>query len=254
MSGNFEKLIFNLSHHYPVAPELYRYMPIGDTMKILFNFLIILILFAAPITSFAHESLEVRIKLLETVLGGYPPNINSQEELDSIKDKYLSLKSELDEILIQQPNDVDFLFMRGHLQSMGHNFDHPGAWQGSTDDFIKLLRISPNHIPALIELGNLWVNSDPNLAPKAENLFRAAQCYAGSEPMEGAQQGIFFALYYQGKTEEAFKQSLYLVKQWPQNEKYLKLNDATRAVLERNKKNVGDILAEMDNLVMESCN
>jgi hypothetical protein len=183
--------------------------------------------------AYAEQPLIERIKGLEPIIGAHPPNIRSREEFESVKKRYDDLKAELDGLVRTSPKDQSLLFMRGYLQSMGHNFDYPGAWQGATDDLKAVLNSDPGNIPALVELGKLWVNSDPALAPNAENLFRGAQCYKGSEPLEEAQKGLFFALYYQGKIREALRQSEYLKQTWPQNQQYQQLNEMTRAVLSR---------------------
>jgi hypothetical protein len=88
----------------------------------------------------------------------------------------------------------------------------------------------------VLELAELWVNSNPALAPKAEQLFRAAQCYSKNKPLERAQRGIFFALYYQGKMNEALAQSDYLIQTWPQSGQYQQLNKMVLGVLARNNK------------------
>jgi len=75
----------------------------------------------------------------------------------------------------------------------------------------------------------------------------------GRQPLKEAQQGIFFALYYQGKVKEAFKQSAYLVKTWPQNEQYLKLKEITRTVLGRSKKDSDIKEPDPSKLIMASC-
>ena len=179
----------------------------------------------------AVEPLSVRIAKLEPMIGVHPPNIKSDKELDRIKKRYLQFKSELDSLLAKKPKDQELLYLRGHLQSMGHNFDYPGAWQGSTDDLKALLSENPGHIRGILELANLWVNSDPDLASNAESLYRGAQCYTGKKPLEEAQRGIFFALYFQGKFKEALRQSEYLKQTWPQEERYNKLNEITRTYM-----------------------
>ncbi|MDP1335008.1 hypothetical protein Q6252_28425, partial [Klebsiella pneumoniae] len=83
--------------------------------------------------------------------------------------------------LDKAPGDLELLFLRGELQALGHNVDRKGAWDGATADLQKVLRAQPKHVPALLVLGRLWVNSRPDLAPKAENLFRAAQCFTGEQ-------------------------------------------------------------------------
>lgn len=191
------------------------------------------IIFFGIATNCAAEPLMDRIRGLEPIIGVHPPNIRSREEFEAVKKRYDDLKSELDGLVTASPKDQNLLFMRGYLQSMGHNFDYPGAWQGSTDDLKAVLNANPSHIPAILELAKLWVNSNPALAPNAEKLFRGAQCYKGNEPLEEAQKGLFFAFYYQGKMKEALMQSEYLKQTWPQNEQYRRFNEMTHAVLSR---------------------
>ena len=205
----------------------YRY-----DMKILSNWL--LTFFALTLlstTTIAAESLMDRINSLEPIIGNYPPTIKDEANAHAVKQQYLELKKELDIHLAQHAKDPEWLFMRGYLQGMGHNLDDPGTWQGATHDLKAVLKINPAHIPAMLALGRLWVNSDLTFAHKAETLFRSAQCYQGSKPLEEAQRGIFFALYYQGKMQDALRQSEYLKQTWPQSEPYRKLNKTTRSVL-----------------------
>ena len=200
--------------------------------------------------AFAADSVKARMSSLEPVIGAHPPNIANQAEFDSIKSRYEELKSELDQLIEDSPKDEALLVTRGRLQSMGHNFDYPGAWQGSTDDFKAVLDKNPANIDALVWLGSLWVHSDPSLAAKAEGLFRAAQCFKGKEPIERAQAGMFFALYYQGKVIEAYRQSEFLVSNWPKDEKYRILNETTRDVLARSAAGAAPVVA---NFAMATC-
>lgn len=203
------------------------------------------------VNSSVAESLSERIAGIEPIIGSYPPDIKTEGELREVQSKYLSIKSELDAKLAAQPGNQELLFMRGHLQSMGHNFDYPDAWQGATDDFRAVLDANPNNVSALLDLGRLWVNSRPDLAVNAEGIFRGAQCFHGKEPLEEAQRGIFFALFYQGKMQEAFRQSEYLKKTWPQEERYQKLNEMIRAKLAPSQ-HADEVTTEQ--LVMASCN
>lgn len=195
-----------------------------------------------------------QIHALEPIIGGFPPNIKNEKEADKVKKRYAEIKSELDTLLHAHADDQDLLFMRGLLQSMGHNFDYPGAFQGSTDDFTTLLKINPAQVQAQVELANLWVNSDKNLAPEAEKLFRGAQCYTGSEPLEDAQRGIFFALYYQGNVEEALRQSEYLMQTWPENAQYKDFNKMTLSVLARSNMKADTKTSAPIKLAMATCN
>lgn len=196
-------------------------------------YLMFSLVFFGLAAAYANESLMDRIKGLEPIIGAHPPNIKNTEEFETVKKRYDELKAELDGLLTSNPKDLNLLFMRGYLQSMGHNLDYPGAWQGATDDLKAVLNSNPADIPAMLQLGKLWVDSDTALAPSSEKLFRAAQCNKGLEPLEEAQRGLFFAFYYQGKMRDALRQSEYLKQAWPKNEQYQRLNEMTRTVLSR---------------------
>jgi hypothetical protein len=203
-------------------------------MKILsWPLLVVALCLVLAANAVAADSLMGRIKELEPIIGVYPPDIKDEEEMNAVKKQYAAIKSDLDKELAEHPDDRKLLFMRGSLQCMGHNVDYPGAWQGATDDLSILLKADPSHIPALLELAKLWVNSEPGLARQAEMLFRAAQCYTGNEPLEEAQRGVFFALYYQGKMQAALRQAKYLKLTWPGNPQYPELYEMTRTILAR---------------------
>ncbi len=198
------------------------------------------------------DSLSEKIKSLEPIIGGFPPQLKDDKEKIAVTKKYKQIKSKLDSLLAKDPDDHNLLFMRGHLQSMGHNMDFPEAWEGSTSDLKKILDKNPGNVPAILELAGLWINSRPDLAASAEGLFRGAQCYHGVQPLEEAQSGVYFALYYQGKMKEAYVQSQYLTKTWPQNELYRKLNQTTQSVLERTKQS-SSIKISPDSVAMATC-
>jgi hypothetical protein len=230
-------------------------MRVGVNLKNLLS-LVLVMLASFPSMSFAGEevSLEVQIQTLEPIIGGYPPNIHNEAEASAVRSRYIEIKAALDERLSHNPKDQQLLFMRGHLQSMGHNFDYPNALQGSEKDLKEILSENPAHIPAILELARLWVNSNPALAPNAENLFRGAQCFNGKEPLEDAQSGLFFAFYFQGKMKEALLQSEYLKQTWPQNEKYQKFNETVRAALSRSGAKEDSQPPTLVKLTMATCN
>ena len=198
------------------------------------------------------DQMNKRILVLSEVIGFYPPNINSDKEKESTEKEYLSLKKQLDNLIKKSPKDANLLYIRGNLQAMGHNFDYPKAWEGASSDLKSSLSIQPHNEAALLSLATLWVNSQPDLAKQSENLYRAAQCYHGKEPLEEAQSGIFFALYYQGKVPEAFSQASYLKNKWPTNAKYSQIYDMSKSVLQ-NKGGSKPVTLPPENLVLASC-
>lgn len=172
--------------------------------------------------SFSSEY-EKNIGELEKYIGAFPPNIDSNKTKTRIVKLYEKTKTSLDQELLKAPKSEELLFQRGALQSMGHNMDYHDAWKGAESDLKALLTLNPNHIAGIQELGNLYVNTGPEFSERAINLFLAAQCLSGEVPNEVAQRGLFFALYYQGKIPEAYKQLQILNKYWPNNDNYTHL-------------------------------
>lgn len=190
-------------------------------------------LMTGPLSAAESPGLAERIAGLEPFIGAYPPSFANEAEAKVVIERYDALKRDLDGQLDKAPGDLELLFLRGELQALGHNVDRKGAWDGATADLQKVLRAQPKHVPALLVLGRLWVNSRPDLAPKAENLFRAAQCFTGEQPLEEALRGLFFTFYYQGRMQAALQQSEYLVKTWPDDARYRSLRDTAKSVLAR---------------------
>ena len=179
----------------------------------------------------AAGSFAERLRALEPTIGHYPAEIQDKSGERAVKAQYEALKKDLDAALSSRPKDEQLLYQRGYLQSMGHNLDYPGAWEGATADLTEALKINPNDLPAILALAHLWVNSRPDLAKNAEELFRAAQCNMGEKPLEEAQNGLFFAVYYQGRIKEAYSQAQFLKQTWPNNPEYGTLLDTARSVL-----------------------
>lgn len=183
------------------------------------------------------ENEDSDLKSLESVLGSYPPAINSDQQKNEVIEKYESLKKKYDLSLMSTPNSEEILYKRGLLQSFGHNMDYPNAWSGADEDLRSVLNINPSNVRAILDLANLYVNSNPDLAPKAELLYKGAQCFLDPEPEEKAQRGLFFAYFYQGELDLAYKQTLVLNKLWPKNG-YEKLVDMSTSVLKRKNEKI----------------
>ncbi|PPQ38433.1 hypothetical protein SAMN06265338_108140 [Rhodoblastus acidophilus] len=183
------------------------------------------IFFVAGGLAQADPSFEPRLQALEPAIGHYPADIRDKADAAAVKARYEALKRDLDKALAAHPGDEKLLAQRGRLQSMGHNFDYPRAWDGATRDLTAALRKAPDDVDALLALADLWVNSRPDLAGKAENLYRAAQCVVGDRPLEPAQRGLFFSFYYQGKVRDARRQADFLRRTWPDVALYRTLLD-----------------------------
>ncbi|MFM2058601.1 MAG: hypothetical protein RLY71_2986 [Pseudomonadota bacterium] len=170
---------------------------------------------------------------LEPLLDRYPPALSGEPQRRQVLAAYRALQAELDARVAARPTDPAWLYLRGRLQRFGHNLDQPGTWRGATQDLRAVLTINPWHVPALLDLGTLWVHSTPKLAVSAEQMLRTAQCYHGSEPLEVAQRGVFFARYFRGDVQGAAQQLAYLRQHWPEQDEYRRLDDMVRQVLRR---------------------
>jgi hypothetical protein len=171
------------------------------------------------VTGVRAEDFMERLRALEPMIGHYPADIKGDKDAAEVKARYEALKGDLDKALAQESGSEKLLAQRGYLQAMGHNADYAGAWDGATKETDALGK-DPNDVFAILALANLWVNSRPDLAVRAEMLYRAAQCNLGDAPLEEAQRGLFFAFYYQGKFQEAWRQARYLTQTWPQVKGY----------------------------------
>jgi hypothetical protein len=186
-------------------------------------------LFASTLAASVDEDFAA----LEEIADAFPPKISTKEEKAKALALYSRVKLQFDKDVKGHPGDKQILLKRARLESFGHNLDVKGAFEEAQRDFLALLKQDSNFEPAMLALARLWVNTNPQYAPQAEKLFRAVQCRHGNEPVEEAQRGLFFALYYQGRMLEAKRQIEFLTARWPDNEAYKRLREATSAVLAR---------------------
>lgn len=200
------------------------------------RFILLLIAIAGttqPYPAAAAENIAPIMDELHQLLDVYPPKITTPEQKTAIQAKYQHVKDVLDQAVSDKPDDIDMLYRRASLQSMGHNLDIRGAYEGAEKDYVSVLKRDPVYEPAILGLARMWVNSSPQKAPAAEGLFRGLQCLHQDIPFEEAQRGLFFAFYYQGRIEEAKRQAEFLVYQWPNVALYHNLDDTVGAVLKR---------------------
>ncbi|OFX12954.1 MAG: hypothetical protein A2516_04475 [Alphaproteobacteria bacterium RIFOXYD12_FULL_60_8] len=190
---------------------------------------VVAVMGVAPLAALAQEDIDAILRKLDEVIGFFPPDISSQEQMDEVVKTYTGVKQRLDDLVKASPNDDGVVLKRATLQNMGHNLDLPGAFDGAQEDFWIILDRNPTHEDAIIGLANMWVNASPNYAPGAEGLFKAAQCLHQNVPLEVAQRGLFFAYHYQGRFDEAYNQARFLVQQWPEVEFYRNLVDMAGA-------------------------
>ncbi len=179
--------------------------------------LILLILIPSALlffkSAFQGTSFDTRIKGLDTQinalypkLGSYPPDVKDDSELKQVKNDWQTAVSEGENLVKEVPEkDQAYVhYQLGELYRLGHNLDAPQAFENSEKNLLLSINEDPNLIEAKFSLGSLYVNTSPQFAPKAEQLFLEALAQAkGNNDLLRAYDGLFFAYYYQGKLSQA---------------------------------------------------
>lgn len=204
------------------------------TLRRIFAVAAMMLVFGSAVSAAADwAEVDDTLARLGQVIGTYPPAVKTDAERAEAAAHYERTKATLDAALASQPNDMEARIRRAKLHAMGHNLDLPGAFNGAERDYVAVLAEHPTHQRAILDLAHLWVNTAPEYAPRAEGLFRAAQCLNKQQPLEEAQRGLFFAFYYQGRLEDAKRQADFLAAQWPQHTLYEKYREIAGSALER---------------------
>jgi tetratricopeptide (TPR) repeat protein len=170
-------------------------------------------------------------------IGTYPPVISTVSEQESVESKYGEARKLLDEAIARNKNNTDLLYKRGYLFFMGNNLGDTDAFKNAENDLKAVLKAKPDHEEAMVTLGTLYVNSRPGLVAKGETLLANAQTIHGALPLEDAQQGLFYAYYYQGKMAMALETAALLKKNWPKSEKYTSMERMALAGMARSGEN-----------------
>ncbi|MDR3566917.1 MAG: hypothetical protein P4L43_02710 [Syntrophobacteraceae bacterium] len=177
------------------------------------------------------QQTDAALGALEPIIGDFPPNVHSDVEKKAVERRYRKLERTLDALVAKNPRDAGLLLRRGELHCMGHNLDVPGAWKKAEADLKEVIALEPRNERAILELGTLYVNTNPIYAPKAEALFlQALKIRGNGPPLEVAHRGLMFACYYRGKMKEALAEAELLVRLQPSNTSYRKLVTVHRRV------------------------
>lgn len=187
-----------------------------------------------PICNLAPKQKE--LSSLATILGDYPPQFHSKAEKKEVTEAYQRLLGALTQAISSCADKNTYLELRGELYTLGHNLDLADAFENGVKDFQQVIKSDPTNIGAHLSLAQLYVNTSPEYAGKAEKLFLEAQKLYGEKPLYDAYEGLFFAYYYQGKMKEALTDIESAAKQWPQDEKIASLHKVINEVMARGGK------------------
>lgn len=204
---------------------------------------LVLIIVASAISALAQQPsvqnqtdrlslIDFELSKLEPVIGGFPPNVENEDQKTKVEEQYRQLVVQINTALIESPNDFELLYRRGKLYRMGHNLDAPNAWENAERDLSEVIKREPNDERAFLELGHLYVNTHFDFAPKAEALFLQAQKVHGQEPLEKAYRGLIFAYYYQGKMQKALEEADLVLKLAPKDEALANIRDIIKTKIQ----------------------
>jgi tetratricopeptide (TPR) repeat protein len=160
------------------------------------------------------EFLENSRILYLPIVGGWPPNVRDKKELDEIR-KLIVKDIESAKLFIDENPDI----LEGHeiyadLLRMAHNVDVPDAARKSEAVLKEILKNNPRSYPATMSLASLYITSNAELAPKAEEYFHRALELQPNSPNPAIYQGLGFASLHQNRIDlaiENFQKYLCLV-------------------------------------------
>ncbi len=142
-------------------------------------------------------------------LGGYPPQFKSKTEEKNIRTQWQNAADNGEKLLTRLQNKNEILelhYQLGELYRMGHNLDVPDSWEKSEAHFKEILKVDPENINAKGALGTLYVNTGPQYASAAEQLFLSGLSnHPSNEQAVNLYQGLVFARVYQGNIQGALE-------------------------------------------------
>ena len=156
-----------------------------------------------PQTTIDFVSVDHRIDSLAQKADGWPPDVATDNEKNLLQQYSISIIDDLNRIAKSNPNNAQVEARLGHVYKMAHNIDVEGAWDSADLHLKRAISLDPNLSEPYLSLGFLYVSSDISLAGQAENAFRKVLSLSNQQHQIYAYQGLDFALYTQGKVNEA---------------------------------------------------
>lgn len=158
--------------------------------------------------------LENRRRMYLPLVGGWPPNLQSKEQLAEVRALLVQDIKYASSFVRENPANLGGAEIYGDLLRMGHNADVPGASKESVAVLQAVLAADPRSYNAALSIASLYVTLHPTLMGEAEKYFRLALELSSGPPDPLIFQGIGFSCLHQQKMEQAiqyFQQYLALV-------------------------------------------
>jgi tetratricopeptide (TPR) repeat protein len=149
------------------------------------------------------EELKNELRYFLSVIGGYPPKVKTQAEVQQVKKRWENARKLAEGLLKEKPDNIQIKLALGELFRMGRNIDIPNAVPASDKMLKEVIKVDPNNFQAYYSLASMYVTLNPKFAPDAEVYFLKAEQLASPKVVPDIYQGLGFACLYQGKTNEA---------------------------------------------------
>jgi tetratricopeptide (TPR) repeat protein len=149
------------------------------------------------------EELKKELRYFLSVIGGYPPKVKTQAEIQQVKKRWENARKLGEGLLKEKPDAIQVKLALGELFRMGHNIDIPNTVPASDKILKEVIKVDPNNFQAYYSLASMYVTLNPKFAPDAEVCFLKAEQLASPKVAPDIYQGLGFACLYQGKTNEA---------------------------------------------------
>lgn len=179
------------------------------------------------------DDLTHRIDSLSYFAERYPPNIKDSLQFQQVIQLYESVINDLLLLQSEKSNDAEFELTLGRAFHMGHNLDVRKSYSNSEKHLKRALSLKPDDWRMHQELGLLYVNSQLELAPKAEKLFMEAIELSGKSPSPFLYHNLAFAYYYQGKMKEAYQSFNIYLKFVPDDESVIRVVNSIKIKLKQ---------------------
>jgi tetratricopeptide (TPR) repeat protein len=160
------------------------------------------------------EFLENSRTLYLAIAGGWPPNVRDKKELDEVRTLIIKDIESAKLFIEENPEIIEGREIYADLLRMAHNVDVPGAAQKSEAVLKEILKNNPQSYPATMSLASLYITSNTELAPKAEEYFHRALKLRPNSSDPAIYQGLGFASLHQNRIDlaiESFQKYLCLV-------------------------------------------
>lgn len=162
--------------------------------------------------------IDATIGKLDELAGGYPPNADTPRAVARARRLARSAIGQLKRYAAAHGDWWGIEYRLGDCYRIGHNVDLSGAYEGAQSHLKKAIEMAPKEPAPLVQLGWLYVNSDPARGGDIERLLLRAIELAKPNRLIEAHRGLVYGCYYQAKWDDAIKEADFCLAANPKDE------------------------------------